>query len=109
MKRSFAAIVMMGLMAIATIAQQQQQRASESTMITGRVLNESGQPVPGINIRWTLVSGSRGQQTTTDSEGNFKIQGLDGGIYRINASAPGYVSDAPNTAFYHPGESVSLT
>jgi hypothetical protein len=79
--------------------------------ISGRVVNESGQAVSGVNVSLTLLGGRGGQRTTTDNEGHFKVQGLDGGIYRIFLNAPGYVTQLPDTSAptFRPGDSAELT
>ena len=57
--------------------------------ISGRVLDESGAPVPGAVV--TASNGERGA-ATTDDEGRFMIGGLtDQPIYCL-ASAPGYAT-----------------
>jgi hypothetical protein len=53
------------------------------------------------------------QPARADSSGNFKMDNLEVGVYRIWASLPGYVS-ADQTAvteprYYRPGDSVTLT
>src|ERR1043165_393330 len=60
--------------------------------ITGSVVNESGQPFAGVQImvRQVNYAGS-GRTSTTDSDGNFKINGLTSALYVVTASAPGYV------------------
>jgi hypothetical protein len=110
------ALVLMIFCAATVIAQQPapETRPAESRAITGRVVSESGQPLAGASVFAGPPSGSSGQRTSTDSEGNFKLQGLDAGLYRISANLPGYViqpaqTDVNNQALYRPGESVSLT
>src|SRR5436190_4325731 len=51
--------------------------------ITGRVVNEAGQPIPGVSISLDVLGGYMGHRASTDSDGNFKIPGLDGGVYRL--------------------------
>lgn len=83
--------------------------------IAGRVVNESGQPLPGVSVFVAAVGGTNGQRTATDNEGYFKALGLDSGTYRIFASSPGYVLDGPppdpnnSATYYRPGDSANLT
>ena len=90
-------------------------KPTESTVITGRVVNESGHPLPGATVYAGTVGGAPGQRTATDNEGNFKLHGLDVGLYRVMAILPGYIppnfqSDPNNPApTYRPGASASLT
>jgi carboxypeptidase family protein len=82
-------------------------------MITGRVVNESGQPLPNASV---FVRGSQPlfqpRTTTTDTEGNFQVVGLDPVLYGISAFAPAYVTpprdpdSQPN--YYRVGDSVTL-
>jgi hypothetical protein len=99
------------LLVAGTAAGQQPAPTPFDDTIRGRVINEAGQPISGVNISLSVMGGSLGQRTNTDSEGNFKIQGLDGGIYRLYLSAPGYVTQSPNVSAptYRPGDKVELT
>jgi hypothetical protein len=107
------------MMALCGIAAAQQPTPSpqtfESKVITGRVISDSGTPIAGAGVSASLTSGNQiGARTATDGEGNFKLQGLEPGLYRLFASSPGYavlnpLAD-PNTAtFYRLGDSASLT
>ena len=93
---------------ITATAQPATQTKNES--ISGRVVNEAGQPISGVSISLEAMGGRLGQRTGTDPEGNFKIEGLDGGIYRFYLSAPGYVTQVPNSSAptYRPGDKVEL-
>ena len=109
------------LLSITPIAAQQtgadnaQPKSPEQRVITGRVINESGQPLAGATIFVRSIGASGGQQTATDSEGNFKAQGLDPGTYQLFANLPAYIPDPPfgdpNTpvTYYRPGDSATLT
>ncbi|MGZ8842752.1 MAG: carboxypeptidase regulatory-like domain-containing protein, partial [Pyrinomonadaceae bacterium] len=103
--------------AASTVAQEPaaQTNQTESKMITGRVVNESGQPLPGANVSAGTFSGGPGQRTSTDNEGYFKLQAIDTGLYRLFVSLPGYVPynylADPGTAgqAYRAGDSASIT
>ena len=81
--------------------------------ITGRVVNESGQPVAGASaiVRRTN-SAVTGRTTTTDAEGNFRVNNLERGLYIITATAAAHVSPPPDPgnppAYYRIGDSVNL-
>jgi len=81
--------------------------------ISGRVVNNSGQGMPNVTVyaRPSLVQSQRA--TVTDSEGNFKFDGLDSALYQFFAGAPGYIlpprdPDA-ETLYYRLNDSVSLS
>jgi hypothetical protein len=89
---------------------------SEKTngMITGRVVNSAGEPLSGAVVyAGSLVTGTRPQRATVDTNGDFKIDGLEASLYRLSASAPGYVpapqpSPTDSQGYYHIGDSVTL-
>jgi len=84
-------------------------------MITGRVVNSAGGPLSGAVVYAGSLggTGTRSQRATVDTNGEFKIDGLEAGLYRLLASAPGFVS-APQQSptdsqgYYHIGDSVTL-
>jgi carboxypeptidase family protein len=109
-------IVAMLLLATGVTVGQTQPRptnASNTGSITGKVVNESGQPLPNASV-WANAIGAQaaGQQiVTSDQEGKFKLTGLQRVPYRISASMPAYLS-APRgreeQGKYEIGESVTL-
>lgn len=82
--------------------------------ITGRVVNENGQPIPNASV---FVRGSapmfQQRTATSDTEGNFRVNGLDPLLYGVSAVAPAYVTPPrdPDTPapYYRVGDSVTLT
>ncbi len=85
-----------------------------NAMITGRVVNSAGEPLSGAVVyASSLGSTTRAQRGTVDIGGEFKIEGLEAGLYRVSASAPGYVPESqpsPTDAqsYYHIGDSVTI-
>ena len=77
--------------------------------ISGKVVNENGQPLIGaaVFVR-SLNSSTVGRRTTTDLEGAFRLNGLDPGLYSINANAPAYTTEPGPPAFYRLGDSVRV-
>ena len=78
--------------------------------ITGRVVNDSGQPVVGATATLRRTNTSTGRTTITDAEGNFRVNNLDRGLYVITASAPAHIfppSGGP-PAYYRIGDSVNV-
>jgi protocatechuate 3,4-dioxygenase beta subunit len=91
-------------------------RESASGSITGRVVGESGEPLPGalvyVGHRGTVPQLIRAQRVAADDEGNFQVTGLDPGLYSVLANIPGYVTDTDfltgRPSAYRPGDTVSL-
>lgn len=83
-------------------------------MITGRVVNSAGEPLSDAVVYAGLLgTSSRSQRATVDANGEFKIDGLEAGLYRISAGAPGYVpaqqpGPTDSQSYHHIGDSVTL-
>jgi protocatechuate 3,4-dioxygenase beta subunit len=99
------------LLAAISAAAQQPATQPRDDSIRGHVVNEAGQPISGALVSLSVMGGTFGQRASTDSEGNFKIEGLEGGIYRIYLSASGYVTQTLNTSAptYRTGDKAELT
>src|SRR5437867_2665344 len=90
-----------------------QTDSAKTGTISGRVINENGQPLPNASV---FVRESiplmEARIVTTDNEGNFRVSDLDRAIYGVSASAPAYVSpprDPENPpSYYRVGDSVTL-
>jgi protocatechuate 3,4-dioxygenase beta subunit len=90
--------------------------------IKGRVVGDAGEPLPGVAVYATARAfnsnsynyDTRAQHAaTSDDEGNFSIRGLEPGLYGLNASVPGYVSESdPMTGraaeIYRPGDTATV-
>ena len=77
--------------------------------ISGKVVNESGQPLIGAILSVRGVGPiAAGRSTTSDIEGNFRVSGLDPGLYTVSASAPAYTIDPAPPTFYRIGDTVRL-
>ena len=91
-----------------------QTRTSKLGSITGRVVDESGQPLPNAQVFVEPVEGTRRTApTSTDREGIFRITDLEPVTYRVHASMPAYInasdeqaSDPPKQ--YKIGDSVTV-
>lgn len=67
--------------------------------VSGRVINaRTGEPIPGVPVSITTIRGS--ENTTTNSQGNFRIEELPPGTWAVKAS--------PGSQFYGGLEAVEL-
>lgn len=86
-----------------------------SGQLTGRVVNSAGEPLPGASIyAGSILSNARRKTVTADSHGDFKINGLEPGLYSVLVTMPGYVfvSETPtggSPGYYRPGDSATFT
>lgn len=73
-----------------------------AAVITGRVDDAAGQPLPGATVRLTRWVGNRSAAITviTGADGGFRVDGLLGGLWSATAwRAPEYVRAPLATAF----------
>jgi protocatechuate 3,4-dioxygenase beta subunit len=94
------------------------ERPAATGTITGRVVSEDGRPVADAMISYfkaySRVVGPR-QTATADSDGRFRLTGLEPGLYNVHAMMPGFVNatepvgNVNESGFYRPGDSVNLT
>jgi protocatechuate 3,4-dioxygenase beta subunit len=80
-------------------------------VISGRVLDENGQPIARAYV-WASLFGtdnSQGSGVYTDSSGNYHIKGLPSGNYRICANCTGKVTQYWQNAVYSSATPVSVT
>src|SRR5215217_4129406 len=71
--------------------------------IDGKVVNENGQPLPGASVLIRAVNSQTGRTTTSDVEGNFRVNGLARALYTVSANVPAYttVPSDPTARTYH--------
>lgn len=90
--------------------------SSSASSITGRVVDEAGQPLGNVMVYITSIGGVKVQRIiATDSGGKFQAVGLEPVVYGVNAFVAGYVN-APSVVpdsnvgrYYRTGDSVTLT
>jgi tetratricopeptide (TPR) repeat protein len=58
--------------------------------LTGFVQDQSGQPIADASVKLTRVGGSGPSPVKTNSKGYWAVQGLAGGGWNVDVSAPGY-------------------
>jgi hypothetical protein len=83
--------------------------------IDGKVVNESGQPMAGATVFVravnSTVNAGLNRSTITDADGNFRVNGLETGLYAVVVNSPAYTSlpgdpDAPK--YYRLGDSARV-
>jgi hypothetical protein len=67
-------------------------------VLTGRVVGESGEPIPDVSVSLAPRGGTRivgpGNSVGADETGSFRFEGLDPGLYDVGAFLPGFVPDS---------------
>ncbi|HLN99063.1 MAG TPA: carboxypeptidase-like regulatory domain-containing protein [Pyrinomonadaceae bacterium] len=110
-------LIVISCLAPSSSAQSQQNENNENPVagsITGRVLNEAGQPIAHASVFVnTPMMLSPPRTTSTDENGNFQVTGLGPLLYSVWASAPAYIaapreSESVMPTTYRIGDSVSL-
>jgi len=93
---------------------EQQSRALKTGTISGRVVNEKGQPMPdaGVSIRAYNSTGIA-RSTTTDGDGAFQFSGMSPVVYLLTAGFPTYTMaprdpDSTQSTSYRVGDNVTL-
>ncbi|MEK6320173.1 MAG: carboxypeptidase-like regulatory domain-containing protein [Acidobacteriota bacterium] len=80
--------------------------------ITGRLVDESGQPIPnaGVYVRKAGPVSGPSRSLGTDEDGRFRADDLAAGAYSVSAYVPGYVpaTEAVEREYYRAGEVVNL-
>jgi hypothetical protein len=88
--------------------------AVKKGVIRGMVINESGQPLPDVQVTVRAYgSGEYPHSTSTDRDGNFRVSGLRPVLYYATASLPAYTAaprDPDNTqaTSYRIGDTITL-
>ncbi|MFC5290891.1 SdrD B-like domain-containing protein [Actinokineospora guangxiensis] len=67
----------------------------KAASISGRVVDDGGNPIPGAEV---VLTGPNGTTTvTTDAEGNYVFDGLVPGTYAVTETQPDGYGDGPDT------------
>lgn len=67
---------------------------AQSGRMSGQVVDENGDPIPGVQIRAEKPDANPPmRETTTDDDGRFSLIGFASGQWRVTASAEGYNED----------------
>jgi hypothetical protein len=78
--------------------------------ITGRLVDEAGQPIPNAGVFLRKVGPPSGPSRSigTDEDGRFHSDDLAAGSYMVLTSAPGYVPATEEREYYRPGDAVNI-
>ena len=107
-------LIMILLTSLLTTAQTQRPgaEASKSGSITGKVVNERGEPLPNARVSVQAVGPVRSRASAiTNRDGTFRVDGMEAVPYHINVSMPAYItepSDTEEEKQYRVGDSVSF-
>jgi carboxypeptidase family protein len=110
------AVLLTSANGIAAQAQDEETKSavSRTGVLSGRVINDNGQPVSQATIYITAPMGlPQPRITFTNEAGNFQVNGLDSLVYSVGASSPSYIT-APREPdslppYYRIGDSVTIS
>lgn len=112
------ALVLLTLTGVSAGAQQQTPTPETSNdvttgTITGSIVNERGEPMPGATIFLRqLGMQNAGRTSSADSEGRFRVTGLEPALYVVTGYSPSYVYQLPepdsSPSYYRVGDSVRI-
>ncbi|HPW17560.1 MAG TPA: TonB-dependent receptor [Candidatus Aminicenantes bacterium] len=86
LRNRFSAVLLVLLLAAATAAAQ-----VRTGVLTGRVLDDQGEPLPGVVVTITspaMIQGTRAE--TTNDRGLYRFINLDPGVYALKAELPSF-------------------
>src|SRR6185503_19038180 len=112
--RSSFAVVVLALFVVAHAQVRSPAPKTEQPAIgtiDGKVVNESGQPLAGAMVFVRTVNPGISRSTITDLEGNFRVNGLQTGLYLVSANSPAYtnvVGDPDAPKYYRLGDSAHV-
>src|ERR1044072_5530694 len=108
-KRSIFTILMLCVVAHAQQPAPKKPEPPVIGTIDGKVVNESGQPLAGAGVFVRTINAGVNRSTITDMDGNFRVNGLEPGLYYVTANTPAYTNapgepDAPK--YYRLGDTA---
>ena len=107
--------IMILLTSLLTTAQTQRPVAeTKSGSITGKVVNEKGEPLPNAKVSARAMGAAHANAVAfTNSDGSFKVDGIESIPYEVSVWMPAYISqpadtEEPREKQYRAGDSVSF-
>jgi hypothetical protein len=85
---------------------------TQASSISGRIVNESGNPIPNVRVFVNGVGRQPMRRTiNTDQEGRFIADDLSRGNYTISVQASGHVQarNSADSIYHKPGDTVNVT
>ena len=76
--------------------------------LLGTVVGERGEGLPGVEVRLVDEETGRRRTVTTDPTGQFRFTGLEGGSYRVSASAAGFATAEQGGVLIAPARTVRI-
>jgi hypothetical protein len=76
--------------------------------LVGTVRDQTGAVLPGVIVTATNTATNVPRSTTTQTDGRYAIQALPPGIYRVESTLPGFVTETRNELTLRLGELVEL-
>lgn len=114
--RLLASIALLLAMSIGAASQEDESRnaAPRTGTISGRIVNENGQPIPHAMIYvGSPTDAMQSRSSSSDDAGSFQISALDALTYTLGASAPGYhmpLRDPESfPTYYRIGDSATIS
>jgi hypothetical protein len=112
------AFVLLTLTCASAFAQQQTptpEISNEETSgaISGSIVNERGEPMAGATVFLrALGTVNAGRTSSADTDGRFRVTGLEPGLYVVTGYSPAYVFQSPeldsSPSYYRVGDSVRI-
>ena len=114
--RSLVCITLLLALSGGVAAQDDETKSTtpRTGVISGRVVNENGQPLPHVIVFVNSPTDSAQSRTTSsDDNGNFQVSGLDALVYTMSAVAPGHYLPPRDPeslpTYYRLGDSGTIT
>lgn len=120
MKRLRNVIALLMLTAVVAAAQttqspepEEKPDAPKTGSITGRVVNESGEPLADAFVSLRGYASREAYSAITDRDGNFRFSGLSPVVYLASAGSPSYTAaprdpDSTQSTSYRIGDVINL-
>jgi ankyrin repeat protein len=84
-------------------ASQTSTRFNLNSSIAGTITDQNGAVIPGATISlWSVQSEGAALYVSTDFSGQFKIESLESGVYKLRIEAPGFAAQDEIVVYLQP-------